>query len=83
MLFSVGSREVGEDVVPIFVNFLAAGLVPPFYDLFLVVLEHFQLHMLHLHSNTVLALAIFAHLCEEFVEVQLLLELSGISTLPF
>jgi hypothetical protein len=50
-------------MVPIFVNFLAAGLVPPFSAFFLAVLEHYGLHMLHLHRNAVLALAIFAHLC--------------------
>lgn len=75
MLLPVGSQEVEDDIVPIFINFLTVGLVPPFFDFFLAVLEHFQLHMLHLHPNVVLVLAIFAHLCEGFVGVRPSLEL--------
>lgn len=53
----------------IFIVFLSAGLVPPFSSFFHAVLEHFQVHMLHLHPNMVLVLAMFAHLCEAFVGV--------------
>lgn len=45
--------------VQTFIAFLAAGLVPPFSTFFLAVLEHFQVHMLHLHPNAALVLAIF------------------------
>ena len=60
--------------VPIFLNFLAAGLVPPFSNFFMAVLEHFHLQMLHLHPNAILVLAIFSHLCEGFVGVRPSLE---------
>lgn len=64
-----------DTVAPIFLYFLIAGLLPPFSDFFLAVLEHYQVRMLHLHPNAVLTLAIFTHLCEAFVGVMPSLEL--------
>lgn len=61
--------------IPIFLNFLAIGLVTPFYPFFMAILEHFQIHALHLHPNAMLVLAIFSQLCEGFVGVRLSLEL--------
>ena len=34
--------------VPIFIDALWAGLIPPFSAFFNAVLEHYQIHMLHL-----------------------------------
>ena len=45
------------------------GLLPPFSDFFIAVLEAFGLHMLRLHPNAVLILATFAYACEAFVGV--------------
>ena len=45
------------------------GVASPFSDFFMAVLEAFGLHMLHLHPNTALILATFAHTCEAFVGV--------------
>ena len=37
--------------VPIFIDVLWAGLIPPFSAFFNAVLEHYQIHMLHLDPN--------------------------------
>ena len=50
-------------------DFSVMGLLPPFSDFFMAVLEVFGLHMLHLHQNAVLILATFTHACEPFVGV--------------
>ena len=50
--------------VPIFIDALWAGLIPPFSGFFNVVLEHYQIHMLHLDPQSVTLLAVFAFVCE-------------------
>jgi hypothetical protein len=50
-------------------SFALAGLIPPFSAFFLAVLEDFNVHLLHLAPNSVMMLAVFAHLCEMFVGV--------------
>ena len=55
--------------VPIFVDALWAGLIPPFSDFFNVVLEHYQIHMLHLNAQSVTLLAVFAFVCEAMVGI--------------
>ena len=37
--------------VPFFIDALWAGLVPPFSAFFNAVLEHYQIHMLHIDPN--------------------------------
>ena len=61
--------EPREEETVIFSSFIAAGLVPPFSSFFLEVLSEYQVHLVHLSPNSVLMLAIFAHLCEMFVGV--------------
>ena len=39
--------------VPIFIDALWAGLIPPFSAFFNAVLEHYQIHMLHLDPQSV------------------------------
>ena len=56
------ARAVTE--VPIFIDALWAGLLPPFSAFFNAVLEHYQIHMLHLNPQYVTLLAIFAFVCE-------------------
>lgn len=70
-----GSPNEDVTVVPTFLYFRTAGLVTPFFDFFLAVLDHYRIHMLHLHPNVVLVLAVFAHLCEGFIGVRPSLEL--------
>ena len=60
----------GSTFYPLFVSAIAAGLVPPFSEFFLSVLNHYNLQALHLHPNSVLLLAIFAYYCEAHVGVR-------------
>ena len=55
--------------VPIFIDALGASLVPPFSAFFDGVLEHYQIHMLHLDPQSVTLLAIFAFVCEAMVGI--------------
>ena len=55
--------------VPIFIDALWAGLIPPFSAFFNAVLEHYQIHMLHLDPQSVTLLAVFAFLCEAMVGI--------------
>ena len=52
-----------------FHDFSVMGLLPPFSDFFLAILEAFGLHMLHRHPNMVMIVACFAYACEAFVGV--------------
>ena len=50
-----------------FHEFSVMGLLPPFSDFFMAVLEAFGLHMLHLHPNAMLILATFTYACKAFI----------------
>nr|ABA99911.1 retrotransposon protein, putative, unclassified [Oryza sativa Japonica Group] len=58
-----------------FLSFAMAGLVPPFSNFFMDVLEFYDLQMAHLTPNAIMTLAIFAHLCEMFIGVRPSLQL--------
>ena len=49
---------------PFIINFFFAGLVPPFLLFMEKVLAYYEICILHLQPNAILALAIFAYLCE-------------------
>ena len=53
----------------IFHDFCVAGLIPPFSEFFMAVLETYGLHMLHLDPNAVVILSLFAYVCEAYVGV--------------
>ena len=55
--------------VPIFIDALWAGLVPPFSAFFNVVLAHYQIHMLHLDPQSVTLLVVFAFVCKARVDI--------------
>ena len=55
------TEEPVEGDAVIFHDFYAAGLVPPFSEFFLAVLETYGLHMLHLHPNAMVILSLFAY----------------------
>lgn len=55
--------------VPLFINALWAGLVPPFSALFNVVLAHYQIHMLHLDPKLVTLLVVFSFVCEAMIGI--------------
>ena len=61
------ARTVTE--VPIFIDALWAGLIPRFSAFFNAVLEHYQIHMLHLDPQSVTLLAVFAFVCEAMVGI--------------
>ena len=61
------ARAVTE--VPIFIDSLWAGLLPPFSAFVNAVLEHYQIHMLHLDPQSVTLLAVFAFVCEAMVGI--------------
>ena len=50
-------------------DFSFAGLLPPFPEFLIAVLETYGLHMLHLHPNAARVLATFAYASEAFVGV--------------
>ena len=56
--------------IPVFVHSLYAGLVPTFSSFFDAILEYYQIHLLHLHPNSIMILYIFTFLCEAYVGVQ-------------
>ena len=55
--------------VLIFIDALWAGMLPPFSAFFNAVLEHYQIHMLHLDPQSVTLLAVFAFVCEAMVGI--------------
>ena len=55
--------------IVLFVSFVAAGLVPPFSTFLLQVLDTYGVQLVHLSPNSVVVLAVFAHLCEMFMGV--------------
>ena len=64
-----GSR-LAEGFYPVFIHTLYAGLVPPFSEFLLAILEVYQIQLLHLHPNSILILAIFAYFCEAYVGIR-------------
>ena len=68
MVLKLANNSFGS-FYPIFMHTLYAGLVPPFSDFFLAVLECYQIQVLHLHPNSILILAIFAYLCEAYIGI--------------
>jgi hypothetical protein len=59
----------GARYARVFLCFFMAGMVPPMSLLLHVVLNTYRVVLAHLHPNTLLALAIFQHLCEAYVRV--------------
>src|SRR3954453_16869087 len=54
---------------PFFVVFFYCGLCPPFSEFFCDIMHTYNLHLLDFTPNAVLTMAVFAHLCENFVGV--------------
>ena len=66
---STKPKAKGSTFYPFFMSTVIASLVPPFSDIFYIVLRHYRLQALHLHPNSVLLLSIFAYYCEAHVGV--------------
>jgi hypothetical protein len=58
-----------------FLTYALARLMPPFSSFFLMLLEHYGLQLQHLSPHSIMLVAIFAHFCEMFVGVRLLVRL--------
>src|SRR4051812_49061340 len=54
---------------PFFALFFYCGLCPPFSKFFCDVMNTYGLHLLDFTPNAVLTMAVFAHLCENFVGI--------------
>ncbi|KAE8807582.1 hypothetical protein D1007_16122 [Hordeum vulgare] len=54
---------------PFFFLYIFGGRLPPFLDFFSAVLEHYQIHALHIHPNSIFLLATFTYLCKGFLGV--------------
>ena len=63
------ARELEATTFPFFIHSVFAGLVPLFSDFLCAILDHYQIHLLHLQPNSIFLLAIFAYLCEAFLGV--------------
>src|SRR4051812_42847994 len=55
---------------PYFAVFFHCGLCPPFSEFFCDIMYTYNLHLLDFTPNAVLTMAVFAHLCENFVGVR-------------
>ena len=60
---------VGPNRYPFFTLFFYCGLCPPFSEFFCDIMNTYGFHLLDFTPNAVLTMAIFAHLCENFVGV--------------
>jgi hypothetical protein len=63
----LGDLAAGEFVL--FTSYISCGLALPISPFFLMLLEDFGLQLQHLTPHSILQVAIFAHLCEMFMEV--------------
>ena len=53
----------------IFTSFVVAGLVPPFSEFFLHVLNFYHIHVVHLIPNSIVMFSTFTHFCEMFLGI--------------
>jgi hypothetical protein len=61
--------RVPGDAYPFFCAYFYCGLVPPFSDFFVELVYTFGFRLLDFTPNAMTTLAVFAHLCENFVGV--------------
>ncbi|KAE8785822.1 erythrocyte binding protein-like [Hordeum vulgare] len=66
---SIPTTELSATAIALHVLTLFSGLLPPFSEFFDVVLEHYQIHALHIDPESVLLLLSFAFLSEAFLGV--------------
>ena len=64
------SQQCSGALQPVFTHALMAGLVPPFSAFLFEILQHYQIHLLHLHRTSITILATFAYQCEAFLGVE-------------
>ena len=78
---SLGYR-LGEDVpasckgeIMMFASFFLAGLVSSFSKIFTTVISFYNICHLHLNPNSIIMLGVLAHMCKNFIRVELCLDL--------
>jgi hypothetical protein len=66
----------GEDIptpnttkIAVFSSFFQRGFGLPTYDFLRGLLDHYQIELVHLNPNSILQIAVFAHLCEAFLGI--------------
>jgi hypothetical protein len=55
---------------PFFVFSIFAGMVPPFSPFLLVILETYEIQVIHLHPRSVTLLVVFAYACEAWIGIK-------------
>src|SRR4051812_13510238 len=68
-VFPATAREKAPMGYPFFALFFYCGLCPPFSEFFCDVMNTYGLRLLDFTPNVVLTMAVFAHLCENFVGI--------------
>ena len=63
------ASELAPNGYPFFALFFYCGLCPPFSEFFCDIMNTYGLRLLDFTPNAVLTMAVFAHLCENFVGV--------------
>ena len=67
----IGARkEVPRDSYHFFCAYFICGLCPPFSEFFEAIMNIYGLHLLEFMPNAMATMAIFVHLCENFVGVK-------------
>ena len=61
--------------VVVFADFFRCGLQFPPSHFFLLVLQYYEIELIHLNPNSFLMLSVFAHLCEVYLGIRPSLEL--------
>jgi hypothetical protein len=66
----------GEDLptsnkneIVVFSSIFQRGFGLPACDFFRILLDHYQIELVHLNSNSILQIAVFVHLCEAFLGI--------------
>ena len=69
VLSAVATQAAPVGGYPFFAVFFYRGLCPPFSDFFCDIMNTYGFHLLDFTPNVVLTMAVFAHLCKNFVGV--------------
>ena len=68
-VLSAAASELAPNGYPFFALFFYCGLCPPFSEFFCDIMNTYGFRLLDFTPNAVLTMALFAHLCENFVGV--------------
>ena len=74
------ARTLSKSCYPFFLHSISVGLVPPFSEFFYAILEHYQVHVLHIQPRSIFVMSLFAFYCEAFVRLMPSVVMLGHST---